>query len=168
MRQSRGAFGGRSMISTGKRNPNAPRDWRIPREQIHRALEHMFAKYQVEFLFADPWKWQSELEHWSERWPNWIVEAPTNSTQLMAAYVDRFRVALQEGQISHDGDEELRRHVVNARLRKVGRDEDGRGRYTLEKAGPRRLIDACVASVLAYAALAQVDQGSQEPLVMVL
>jgi len=31
---------------------------------------------------------------------------------------------------------DLTRHVMNARLRKVGRDEDGRGRYTLEKAGP--------------------------------
>lgn len=119
-----------------ERPANAPRDWRIPREQIHRALEYMFDSYQVEFLFADPWKWQSELEGWSERWPTWIVEAPTNSTQLMPGYVDRFRVALQEGLVSHDGDEDLRRHVLNARLRKVGRDDDGRGRYTLEKAGP--------------------------------
>jgi hypothetical protein len=49
------------------------------------------------------------------------------------------------------------RHVLNGRLRRVGRDEDGRGRYTLEKAGPGRLIDALVASVLAYEAAAQVE-----------
>jgi hypothetical protein len=96
----------------------------------------MFDNYEVELAYCDPWKWQSELEGWSERWPRWIVEAPTNSTQLMPVYVDRFRVALQEGLVSHDGDEDLRRHVLNARLRKVGRDEDGRGRYTLEKAAP--------------------------------
>jgi hypothetical protein len=47
---------------------------------------------------------------------------------------------------------------LNGRLRKVGRDEDGRGRYTLEKAGPGRLIDALVASVLAYEASAQIAE----------
>jgi hypothetical protein len=53
------------------------------------------------------------------------------------------------------GDEDLTRHVLNARLRKVGRDEGGFGRFTLEKAGPGRLIDGCVAAVLAVEAWAQ-------------
>jgi hypothetical protein len=38
----------------------------------------------------------------------------------------------------------------SARLRKAGCDGRGRGRYSLEKASPRRLIDAAVAAVLAY------------------
>jgi hypothetical protein len=46
--------------------------------------------------------------------------------------------------------------MLSARLVKVGRDETGLGRYTLEKAGPGRLIDACVASVLAYEASTQI------------
>lgn len=60
--------------------------------------------------------------------------------------------------MTHDGDAALARHVQNARLRKAGRDEDGRGRYTLEKAGPGRLIDALVASVLAYEAAQQIGE----------
>jgi hypothetical protein len=135
-------------------------DWRVDRSRIHRALEHMFATYDVAYLYADPWKWQDELQEWAERWPDRIVEFPTNSTTRMAPAVDRFRSALQEGRISHDGDDDLRRHVVNARLRKVGRDEDGRGRYILEKAGPGRLIDAAVASVLANEARAQIAPAS--------
>jgi hypothetical protein len=48
---------------------------------------------------------------------------------------------------------EMRRvRATSSRLRKVGRDEDGRGRYSLEKAGPGRLIDAAVATVLAVEA----------------
>jgi hypothetical protein len=35
-------------------------------------------------------------------------------------------------------DPDLTRHVLNARLHKVGRTDDGRGAYTLEKAGPGR------------------------------
>lgn len=66
-----------------------------------------------------------------------------------------------EGRVTHSGDSDLTRHVLNARLRKAGRDEDGRGQYVLEKAGPGRLIDACVASVLAYAAAAQIAETSR-------
>ena len=40
------------------------------------------------------------------------------------------------------------------------RDEDGRGRYTLEKAGPGRLIDACVTAVLACEATAQIVEDA--------
>ena len=79
----------------------------------------------------------------------------------MAAAVDRFRTTFEEERIRHAGESGLTRHVVNARLRKVGRDEDGRGSYTLEKAGPGRLIDACVAAVLAVEAAAQIEDLSR-------
>ena len=131
-------------------------EWRVDRSRIHRALEHMMDTYAVQFVYCDPWMWRDELEAWSARWPNRIVEVPTNSVRRMPEVVDRFRVALAEGRISHDGDPDLRRHVLNARLCKVGRDESGLGRYTLEKAGPGRLIDACVAAVLAYEATSQI------------
>jgi len=81
----------------------------------------------------------------------------------MPASVDRFRTAFEEGRLSHAGDPVLT-HIVNARLRRVGRDEDGRGRYTLEKAGPGRLIDGSVAAVLAVEAAAQIeDLPSRDP-----
>jgi phage terminase large subunit-like protein len=133
-------------------------EWRVDRSRIHRALEHVFECYDVAYLLADPWRWQDELEELAARWPERIVEFPTNSLRRMAPAVDRFRTALQEERITHDGDPGLARHVLNARLRKVGRDEDGRGRYSLEKAGPGRLIDACVASVLAYEAAALIEE----------
>lgn len=127
-------------------------DWRVPRERIHRALEEMFDRFDVALVYCDPWGWHDEIQEWANRWPERIVESFTNSNAKMPDLVDRFRTALEEGRITHNGDDTLRRHVLNARLRKVGRDEDGRGRYMLEKAGPGRLIDGCVASVLAYEA----------------
>jgi phage terminase large subunit-like protein len=130
-------------------------EWKVDRQRIHRALEYMFGEYEVTHLYADPWKWQTELVEWAERWPERIVEFPTNQNTRMAAAVDRFRSALGEGHVTHDGDDDLTRHVLNARLRQVGRDDGGFGRYTLEKAGPGRLIDACVAAVLAVEAHAQ-------------
>lgn len=112
---------------------------------------------------ADPWKWQDELDEWSGRWPDRIVQWPTNSNRRMAPAIDRFRTALEEGRITHNGVEDLARHMLNARLRKVGRDADGRGLCTLEKAGSGRLIDACVASVLANEAAAQIEDEEPPP-----
>jgi hypothetical protein len=55
--------------------------------------------------------------------------------------------------------------VLNARLRKIGRDESGLGRYAVAKAGPGRLIDACAASLLALEAIAA-SPAPVEPFVM--
>jgi phage terminase large subunit-like protein len=146
-----------------ERPPNVD-GWRVDRSRIHRALEHAFATYDVAYVYADPWRWQDELADWDARWPGKVVEFPTNANTRMAPAVDRFRSALEEGRLSHDGDPDLTRHVLNARLRKVGRDEDGRGRYTLEKPGPGRLIDGCVAAVLAVEAAAQImDESKPDP-----
>jgi phage terminase large subunit-like protein len=141
-----------------ERPKDAGDDWRIDRRLIHRAVEFMFATYDVAFLYADPWQWQSELDGWNEKWPDRVVAWPTNSGKRMAPAVDRFRSAINEGHLTHDGDPGLTRHVLNARLRSAGRDDDGRGLYVLEKAGPGRLIDACVAALLALEAAAQISE----------
>jgi hypothetical protein len=146
-----------------ERPAGAGDDFRIDRAPIHRALGFMFEQYDVRYLYADPWQWQSELDGWAERWPEQIVNYSTTLTRRMAMTVDRFRSATITGALSHDGDPDLARHVLNARLRQAGRDLDGRGIYTLEKAGPGRLIDGCVAAVLAFEAVAQVENQQPEP-----
>ena len=85
-----------------------------------------------------------------------VMQHPTNSVRRFGPAVDRFRTALAEGRIHHDGDADLRRHLLNARLVR-GRgaaDDDGHALHTLEKPGPGRLIDAAVASVVAFEAMA--------------
>ena len=88
-----------------------------------------------------------------------MYQFPTNSARRFGPSVDRFRAALGEGTISHDGDPNLARHLANARLvRGPGRaDDDGHQLFTLEKAGPGRLIDAAVAAILAPEAIASAE-----------
>lgn len=138
-----------------ERPDGAGDDWRIDRSRVQAALEDAFGRYDVQHLYCDPWQWQDELDEWADRWPDKVTSWPTNSTRRMAPAVDRFRTALAEGRLTHPGHQALTRHVLAARLKPVGRDEDGRGRYLLEKAGPGRLIDACVAAILAYEASSQ-------------
>ncbi len=138
-----------------ERPADAGDDWRIDRARVRRALDYMFKTYDVQFLYADPWTWQSELDEWGQQWPGSVVTWPTNQARRMAPAVDRFRSAIVEGRLSHDGDPDLTRHVLNARLRAAGRDADGRGIYLLEKAAPGRLYDGCVAAMLAFEAAVQ-------------
>lgn len=141
-----------------ERPDDAPDGWTIDRRRIERAVEFAFSNYDVAFLYGDPWRWRDELEEWDRRWPDQIVEFPTNSSRRMAPAVDRFRTGLQEGRLGHNADPDLSRHVRNARLRKIGRDEDGRGTYLLEESGPGRLYDGCVAAVLANEARSQFEE----------
>jgi hypothetical protein len=134
-------------------------EWRVDRARVARAVEQAFETYDVQALYCDPWGWRDEQAAWAERWgEEKVLAVPWNSVTRAAPIVDRFRTALAEGRISHSGDNDFRRHVLNARLRKVGRDEAGLGRYTFEAAGPGRLFDACVASCLAYEAVAQTPE----------
>src|SRR6266545_5213460 len=87
-----------------ERPAKAADDWRVDRSRIERAIEYMFTNYTVGFLYADPWRWQTELDDWALRWPERVVEWPTNSNSRQAPVVDRFRTGLEEGTITHNGD----------------------------------------------------------------
>jgi phage terminase large subunit-like protein len=134
-----------------------PPDWRVPRAEVHAVVADLFSRFEVGRMLADPYHWSSEIEGWAREYGDGIVLAsPTNSIRRFGPAVDRFRVAMAEGTISHDGDPDLARHLANARLvRGPGRAaDDGHALYTLEKAGPGRFVDAAVASVLAFQAIA--------------
>jgi hypothetical protein len=140
-----------------ERPANAPEGWKIDRKAVADALHDTFERYDVQWLYADPWQWQDEVDDWAEKWPGKVVELPTNSTRRMAPAVDRFRTAIVQASASHSGDVALSRHVLNARLKAVGRNDDGRGAHIIEKAGAGRFIDAAVAAILAYEAAAAIE-----------
>lgn len=129
--------------------PAGVTDWRVPRAEVNRSVEWAMERFDVGRFLCDPWQWRSELEAWAERYGTELVmEHPTNSIRLFSPAIDRFRVAVAEGELSHDGDSALARHVGNARMRAA------RGGVVLEKAGPGRLIDGCIAAILAFEARA--------------
>jgi phage terminase large subunit-like protein len=140
-----------------ERDPSDPSDWTVPRRAVHDVMADLFARFDVARLFGDPWGWRDELDGWAAEYgPERVLSLPTNSVLRFGPAVDRFRAALAEGRISHDGDPDLARHLANARLvRGPGRAADeGHALYTLEKAGPGRFIDAAVSAINAYEAMA--------------
>jgi len=153
-----------------ERDANDAPDWTVPRQLVNETVADVFARFDVVRLLADPYHWRDEIAAWAREYGEEIVlELPTNSIRRFGPAVDRFLAALAAGRLSHNGDHDLRRHVLNARLLR-GRGsaaDDGHALYTLEKPGPRRLIDAAVASVLAYEALATTapPEPEREPMV---
>jgi hypothetical protein len=155
-------------LRTWERPPGALQ-WKVPSAEVDQVVAETFEAYDVTLMFADPYRWQDYLDTWSGRWPKQVVEFPTNVERRMDAAIERFTTAFAAGQIRNDGDEVLARHCKNAVLVKgsrkrvrPGEDEDIPQHYLkMAKRGTGQLIDAAVASVLAYTARGQaIEDGA--------
>jgi hypothetical protein len=149
--------------------PNDREQWRVPTVEVDRTVRDAFAAYDVVFLFADPYRWQDYLDNWSADFPKRVVSYPTNNELRMDLAVERFQTSFGAGEITHDGNEILTRHVKNAVVVKGGRkrarpgDPDDLPTHFLKlaKKGDNLKIDAAVAAVLAHHARGQaIEDGA--------
>lgn len=146
-----------------ERPADAPRDWKVPSAEVDQVLQDVFGAYQVSLMFADPYRWQDYLDTWSARWPDQVVEFPTNVEQRMDKAIERFVTSFAADEITHDGSEALARHAKNAVIVKGSRKKPRPGEEStlqtyylkMAKRGDGMLIDLAVAAVLAHAARGQ-------------
>jgi hypothetical protein len=124
----------------------------VPRHEVEEAIAWCFDKYDVGMFYTDQRNWRSESEAWLASFGEAVVAFPANSPRRMEPLLDRFRVAVAEGQLGHDGDPVLAAHVNNARLRSAG---SGR---SIEEAGNDRPITAAIAAMLALEAHARMPE----------
>lgn len=123
---------------------------RIPRHEVHAAVEQIMRTYKVKRFYCDPRDWASEVEAWSLAYPDVDVVAWSNVNIPKTHFaLERFVTDLNEGNLTHDGCPLTTTHVMNAR--KVAKAGD---RYILDKPTPQQKIDAAMASVLAHEARA--------------
>jgi phage terminase large subunit-like protein len=146
--------------------------WRVPSAEVDKVVADTFDAYRVAFMFADPYRWQDYLDAWSAKWPDQIVEFPTNVEQRMDKAIERFTTSFAGSEIDHHGSETLTRHAKNAVIVKgsrkkprPGEDESLPSHYLkMAKRGDGLLIDGAVAAVLAHEARAQaIESGATEP-----
>ncbi len=145
---------GYSFIIKSWSRPLGASEWRVPRAEVHAAVDYAFARYRVGQMLCDPPRWREEIDTWAERYGEDVVLAfDTNQPRRMAPAVDRWLTAVRTGTHTHDGDPFTSDQVKATRLRKVrlADAEDDRTMYMLEKDG-RIGNDAAVADVLAYEA----------------
>lgn len=129
-----------------------PAEWsgRIPRTEVHAAVNELGERYRIVRFYADPRSWETEIDDWAHLLGDDVVVSwPTNQITRMHAALDRFETDLISGALTHDGCPITARHVANAR--KLAKPGD---RYILGKPSEAQKIDAAMASVLAHEAAA--------------
>lgn len=122
----------------------------VPRAEVQAAIAELFDRYEVVRLYADPELWQSEIDEWAatydrKRQPR-VIQWPTNRTRQMAAVLERLKVDISTGGLTHDADPVLVEHLRNAR--RVRRP----GGVVIGKAAQHQKIDLAMADALAHEA----------------
>lgn len=101
--------------------------WEIDREAVDEAVERAFLRFRVAGFYADVALWESYIDQWSARHRGKLkIKASMSSAigwdmrsrlQAGTRATERLTAAIRDGQIRHNGDVTLRRHVLNARRR---------------------------------------------------
>ncbi|OBB71217.1 terminase large subunit domain-containing protein [Mycobacterium sp. 852014-52144_SCH5372336] len=127
-------------------NPGDPR-WRVPREDVTRAVDVAFTKYDVAELACDPWGWRSEIEDWAKRHgERRVLEWNTAHAARMAPATDRLYQAVVTNAVTHDGDPRMAAHIAHC----VAKPTPQGDLVSKDKRGSPRKIDAAVAAIVAY------------------
>jgi len=137
----------------------AGKDWSAPVGEILAAVDEAFTRYSVVGFYADPAKWESHVAGWEAKYGGrlkvkasrehpvewWMTGARSG---LVVRALEKFRSAVVDGEMTHDGSSALTRHVLAARM------VHSRSGIQIAKEHPdsHNKIDAAVAAVLAWQA----------------
>lgn len=136
-------------------------DGKVPRDEVTVALDGIFDRFEVARMYADPPRWETDVQRWQTRFgEKVVVEWPTYRPRQMYAALERFAVDLAADRIAHDGCPLTNENMANARKKARGGD-----RYGLEKPNDHQKIDIAMAAVLAHEAAADARAAgwSDEP-----
>jgi phage terminase large subunit-like protein len=134
-------------LDVWERPAEAKDGWRVPRLQVHEAVEDAFRRFRVVRGYFDPPKWRTDIDTWAASYGDKVVlEYPTFSDTRMAPATERLAQMISDQTVGHDGDPALARHVAAAKRSKC------RGGWRPAKKDSRK-IDALVAAILAVHAL---------------
>ena len=121
--------------------------WRVPRHEVAGTIATAFDTWDVRELAADPWGWRSELEEWAAtHGADRVVEWNTAHAGRMAPATDRLYAAVMTHGVTHDGHDDVARHLANARAKRTPMGD----LVTKDKRGSARKIDAAVGVIVAH------------------
>jgi hypothetical protein len=139
-----------------ERPPGAGPAYEHDADAIDGVMVDAFARFDVWRAYVDPQHISHLLERWQGRWGDKrVVPWWTNRPKPIAWAVRNYSEAVAAGDVTHDGDGDLARHVANARRQKLTvRDDKGREMHTIAKDFPEspRKMDAAMAAVLSWEA----------------
>jgi phage terminase large subunit-like protein len=133
-------------------NDGSP-DWEVSPIEVTDTLRHLFDRFDIWRLYADPWYWETQV---NSEWPaefgaDKVIAWDTRPPKKMAYAVRAFANAMRAGEMSHDGDSHYANHIANARKRSTNmRDEEGQRLWVIQKEHPTspNKIDLAMAGIL--------------------
>lgn len=130
-----------------ERPADASPAWRVPRSEVHEILEQVFERYRVVRLYADPPRWQTDIDRWTASYGDDVIHGFSTASNTKAdMLVDRFTTMVRTAELRHTADDALDRHV--AACRRVPTPSG----FRMGKKDTRK-IDAVVAASLALHAM---------------
>lgn len=139
--------------------PEGVRGWEVPVGEVEASLAETFRDYTVVGFFADPARWESYVAQWEARWGKGLKAKASaqhpiqywmtgDAARRTVAALERYRSAVFDGEVVHDDDPTLTRHVLAARMR------SSRHGVQIAKVTPDspHKIDAAIAAVLSWEA----------------
>jgi phage terminase large subunit-like protein len=135
-----------------------PRGGSLPLASVEAKLRELHDLYAVQEFVYDPWSFRRSAELLEDEGLP-MLEHPMSNERMTLASANLYKL-IQEGKVKHDGDPELRSHVLAGTTK-----ETERGWRLVKDPKQRRPIDALIA--LAIAAKVATDQAYDGELVEV-
>lgn len=131
-------------------------EWEVPEAEVDASVTESFQRWDVWRMYADPPYWEGPLSQWRGRYgERRVIEWRTNRYRQMAAALRAYTTAMAVGEVSHDGNAELARHIGNACRRALNfTDDQGQRMWVIQKETPGspKKIDAAMAGCLSWEA----------------
>jgi len=136
--------------------PENVEEWEAPVAVIDEVVAETFDTWDVWRMYCDPPYWETKVADWAGRYgEKRVIEWWTNRQKQIAYAIRAFETAVTSGDLVHDGNPHLQRHIGNAVRRYLNlRDEEGQRLWTIYKERPDspHKIDAAMAAVLSWEA----------------
>lgn len=139
--------------------------WQVSEAEVNAAFEEIMRRFVVWRLYGDPPHWVETMGSWHARYPDQVYEFWTKDPTRMYYAVKNYRSAIASGDVSHDGDPDLVKHIGNTGKRVTrGTDEDGQPRFVLTKIAYERKFDLAMCAILSWQArMDAIAEGAQPP-----
>jgi phage terminase large subunit-like protein len=136
--------------------PVGVEEWEVSVAEVKAAVDDAFEHWDVWRLYADPPYWETTVDEWAGKYgEDRVVMWWTNRLRQISYAVRAFVGAIMNGDLSHDGNEDLARHIGNAAKKEVRmRDDEDKPLWCIQKERPDspHKIDAAMAAVLSWEA----------------
>jgi phage terminase large subunit-like protein len=131
-------------------------EWEVPADAVNDVVAEAFDRWDVWRMYCDPPYWESMVSEWAGKYgEKRVIEWWTNRPKQMAYAIKAFDTAITSGDLLHDGNPHLARHIGNAVRRVLRlRDEEGKPLFTIykESSDSPHKIDGAMAAILSWEA----------------